>query len=341
MLKKKTRVMKKLLLIIFALIPSLMFAQLQLPNGGFENWDENLEPSNWNTFVTAKCDIKTSNPSLTETLCKGAMKVKHAKSTDVRPDSEGEYSCLLFASKVLTYVANGNVTTGQIRMGTTDLKSKENYNITRTADKDLCQTFTGRPDSIRFWAKFRCPDSLQEARMKAIIHDKYDVRDPEETDSAKCYENIVAEAVINFTRGDQEWHEYTVPFEYLDNNAKAEYILLTFTTNKIAGAGSAFDSLLLDDVEFIYNDLGMNDFASKQARLSVYPNPAQDIVTVSYPNLKQGRATIFNLIGEKVMTYALNADETKINVANLRKGMYIIRVEDGNEIIGTQKLIVQ
>lgn len=331
--------MKKFLLIIIALIPSLMFAQLQLPNGGFENWDDNAEPSNWNTFVTAKCDIEVG--SLTETLCKGATKVKHGKSTDVRPGSEGQYSCFLFASKVLSFVANGNVTTGQIRIGTTDLKSKENYNITRMTNKDFNQPFTGRPDSIKFWAKFRCPDSLQEARMKAVIHDKYDVRDPEETDSVKCFEKIVSEAVLNFTPGDQEWHEYTVPFEYFNKEAQSAYILLTFTTNKIAGAGTAFDTLYIDDIEFIYNGLAVDDYAGKQARLSIYPNPTQDLVTISYPNLRQGRATIFNLIGEKVMTCNLKASETQINVANLRKGMYLVRVEDGDEVIGTQKLIVK
>ncbi|MBR4218048.1 MAG: hypothetical protein IKR71_03255, partial [Bacteroidales bacterium] len=72
--------MKKFFLLLLALIPGMMFAQLQLPNGGFENWDDNEEPSHWNTFLTAKCDIQAGN--LTESLCAAALKIKHGRSTE-------------------------------------------------------------------------------------------------------------------------------------------------------------------------------------------------------------------------------------------------------------------
>lgn len=332
--------MKKFFLLLLALVPGMMFAQLQLPNGGFENWDTNEEPSNWNTFLTAKCDIQAGN--LTESLCAAALKIKHGRSTEVRPGSEGQYSCYIFAQQIMTFVANGNVTTGQIRAGTTSMSSKENYNISRTKNPDLSQPFTGRPDSIKFWVRFTCPDSLQEARMSTLIHGNYDVRDPENTDSANCANQIMSIARLNFTRGNQEWREFSVPFTYVNKSVNPAFILITFTTNAIAGAGSGKDTLFIDDIEFVYVDhTGLDEYEVRQSQLSVYPNPATDHITVSFPNMQNGKLFIYNIVGEQIMSRELATETSKISVAGLAKGIYMVRVTDDKGIVGTKKLIIR
>ena len=332
--------MKKFFLLLLALIPGMMFAQLQLPNGGFENWDDNEEPSHWNTFLTAKCDIQAG--SLTESLCTAALKIKHGRSTEVRPGSEGQYSCYIFAQQIMTFVANGNVTTGQIRAGTTKMSSKENYNISRTKNPDLSQPFTGRPDSIKFWVRFTCPDSLQEARMSALIHGNYDVRDPENTDSINCANQIMAIARLNFTRGDEEWREISVPFTYVNKSVEPAFILITFTTNAIAGAGSGKDTLFIDDIEFVYVDhTGLDEYEVRQSQLSVYPNPATDHITVSFPNMQNGKLFIYNIVGEQIMSRELADETSNISVAGLAKGIYMVRVTDDKGIVGTKKLIIR
>ena len=332
--------MKKFFLLLLALIPGMMFAQLQLPNGGFENWDDNEEPSHWNTFLTAKCDIQAG--SLTEQLCTAALKIKHGRSTEVRPGSEGQYSCYIFAQQIMTFVANGNVTTGQIRAGTTSMSSKENYNISRTKNPDLSQPFTGRPDSIKFWVRFTCPDSLQEARMSALIHGNYDVRDPENTDSINCANQIMAIARLNFTRGDEEWREISVPFTYVNKSVEPAFILITFTTNAIAGAGSGKDTLFIDDIEFVYVDhTGLDEYEVRQSQLSVYPNPATDHITVSFPNMQNGKLFIYNIVGEQIMSRELADETSNISIAGLAKGIYMVRVTDDKGIVGTKKLIIR
>ena len=336
--------MKKFFLLLLALIPGMIFAQLQLPNGGFENWDDNEEPSNWNTFLTAKCDLNQG--SITETLCNQAMQIKHCKATDVRPGSEGQYSCCLFAKQIqvaaVKVTANGNITTGQIRIGSAKTSSLENYNISRTHNKDLSQPFTGRPDSIRFWARFSCPDTLQEARMSTLIHGNYDVRDPESTDSANCAAQLMATARLNFTRGTQEWTEYTVPFTYHNKSVQPAYVLITFTTNAIPGAGSGKDSLFIDDIEFVYVDhTGLDEYEVRQSQLSVYPNPATDHITVSFPNMQNGKLFIYNIVGEQIMSRELADETSNISVAGLAKGIYMVRVTDDKGIVGTKKLIIR
>ena len=46
---------------------------------------------------------------------------------------------------------------------------------------------------------------------------------------------------------------------------------------------------------------------------------------------------IYSIQGQKVLT----ASSKEINVSNLSKGMYLVRIEDQNNAIATQKLIVK
>ncbi|MBN2778478.1 MAG: T9SS type A sorting domain-containing protein [Bacteroidales bacterium] len=223
----------------------------QLPNGGFDAWDGNGsddEPTHWNAFPSAACDLS----GLAALGCGTATSTRHEKSTDIRPGSLGSYSCRLFATSALGIIANGTITTGQIRIGSTTAASPENYNITRTANSSLNQSLNAKPDSIVFWAKFVCPSSTQKARISAIIHDNYDYRDPEEGD-ANATNHVVGKAIENFTRGDQTWQRHSVAFDYDYPSANPHYILLTFTSNMVQGEGSTSDQLFIDDVELVYN----------------------------------------------------------------------------------------
>ncbi len=248
-----------MLKLIILLIISIVFyntaqAQVyQLPNSGFEIWDGNSpddEPSHWSGFPSAQCNLYVG--------CGAATITRHAKSQDIRPGSSGNYSLRLFATKTSILgneiIANGAITTGQIRIGSTTPSSSQNYNITRRSIAKHNQTFHAKPDSISFWAKFICPSTTQNAKMIATIHGNYDYREPEASDP-NSLNYIVGKAEKLFKRGNQNWNKYTVPFNYDFPANEPHYILITFTTNEIPGAGSEFDNLYIDDIEMIYNPL--------------------------------------------------------------------------------------
>lgn len=241
-----------LIFVIAFAISNYLYSQVyQLPNSGFENWDGNNsedEPTNWNGFPSAACDL-----SFPASLgCGTATETRHEKSTDTRPGSSGNYSCKLFATSAIGIIANGTITTGQIRIGSTTGDSPENYNISRTSNSSLSQSFNAKPDSVIFWAKFVCPSSSQKARISTTIHDNYDYRDPESGD-ANASNHVVGKAISNFTRDNQDWNRHSVAFDYNYPASTPEYMLITFTTNMIAGEGSVSDYLIIDDIEFIYN----------------------------------------------------------------------------------------
>jgi len=241
--------------ILFLVLGASYAQTYQLPNGGFELWDGSSpesEPTHWNGFPSAACDLS----GVAALGCNSATVVRHSKSTEVRPGSGGIYSLRIFATQITllgnTIIANGAISTGQIRIGNTTPASNENYNITRTLNPKFRQAFTGKPDSISFWARFVCPSTTQQAKMIATIHSSYDYREPESSD-AQAHLHVVGKAEHYFTRGNQNWKKYTIPFDYNFPGINPAYILITFTTNKVPGEGSPTDMLFVDDVEMIYN----------------------------------------------------------------------------------------
>ncbi len=95
------------------------------------------------------------------------------------------------------------------------------------------------------------------------------------------------------------------------------------------GAAAYVDLFQVDEVTEVI-DL---DYSN----ISIYPNPANDIVTVA--NAENAEITIVNMLGQRVISQTANSDRETINVSDLTDGTYIIRVES-NDKVTTQKLNV-
>lgn len=73
-----------------------------------------------------------------------------------------------------------------------------------------------------------------------------------------------------------------------------------------------------------------------QLNFSVYPNPANSIVTINtQENIKE--ITMFNILGELVLT---ETEKNIINVSSINKGIYLLQVKTKDGAIGTKKIIV-
>ena len=92
----------------------------------------------------------------------------------------------------------------------------------------------------------------------------------------------------------------------------------------------------IDNVSVEASTLGVNDIAA--SKISVYPNPVVDefkINTGSKFNSSKTEITVTDISGKKVKTFKAS---NVYNVADLPKGVYVIKVTDG-ENTHTQKLI--
>lgn len=236
---------KSLLALSVGILPLVGWNQTQIGNGNMESWEtvsSGEEPTNWNSFLSAGGFMSWAAGDQCQS------------STDVRPGTTGTKSANIFSNSVLGVVANGNLTLGKINMGSAQPANSENYNASVTADANFSEALTVDPDSLVFWAKFVPANGsgTDSARVSAILHDAYDLRDPIDGGSTS---HVVATAIRNFKTANG-WMRIAVPFTYSGPASSTQYILLTFTTNKTPGGGSDNDQLFIDDVELVYNGSG-------------------------------------------------------------------------------------
>jgi hypothetical protein len=288
------------------LLTTTLHAQ-QIGNAGFENWD-NLgsnqeEPTNWSSFKTATGSFATFASKQVE------------RSTNVRTGATGSYCARIWSKSTLGIVANGVVTTGRMNMGSSNLSSPDNYNYTVLNDAAFSEALTLAPDSIVFWARYTAA-AAQKAGMHAVIHDQFSVQDPI---NAASEPYVVADADFQFSPTNNAWVRFSVPFNYTVNTGLApQFILLTFTTNHIPGGGSANDEVLIDDVELIYNLVGIQAQNEHQGLLISIDENKLVLIEGSSP---QEEVEIYKLSGQLLQQTTVS----QINGTALPSGFYIIR----------------
>lgn len=232
--------MKRFYAIAILLLASatLLRAQTQLVNSNFELWDNiaatNAEPQEWNSNKTG-----SGFASLGPQTCFAEATIVHGGtySVKLRTVSSG------FGSNV-----NGVVTCGRVNAPSTTPSA--GYNDTQQANAPYNMPFTGRPDSVAFWAYY-VPGAGDSARVSIMLHSAYDQRDPTSNDPNGAT-NVIGSAMKNFRSTASTWVRISVPFVYTSGSTPA-YCLATLTASKVPGGGSTSTLLYVDDLVMIYN----------------------------------------------------------------------------------------
>jgi hypothetical protein len=103
-------------------------------------------------------------------------------------------------------------------------------------------------------------------------------------------------------------------------------------------SGTGYESAE-DDIYLTY--VGISG-PSKINSLKVFPNPSKGYVTVDLPENFNENYTIdvYSLSGAKVYSTKINNSDNRINIENLKDGLYIIKLENNGEIY-SQKIQLQ
>ena len=79
--------------------------------------------------------------------------------------------------------------------------------------------------------------------------------------------------------------------------------------------------------EILVGRVGIHQPASGQNWVSIYPNPADNLLRIHLPNQGEYRLSIFALSGQEVFVAEWQGASREIDLAPLDAGVYIIRVE--------------
>lgn len=265
---------KQLLTLALLAVAGTAGAQYQLPNGDFEggtytsSQKDQTIPNNWNWFDTGTGKV------IPTALGSGGM------TCSVETESGNNYVKLV-ANKISPFpTANGNLTTGTINAGESFRAASDgglkNYNYSdptgagdmagvktdRSAQKERTstgQSFTGKPDALKLRYAAYCSSSTAEIQIRAVVHGAGRYRDPEY--AKDNYDDIKwGTATFNATRTLTSNKDAVVlkeaQVEFVAGAKQSSIVpvgvLVSLTTNKNPGTGTAGDFVCFDDIEFVY-----------------------------------------------------------------------------------------
>lgn len=87
---------------------------------------------------------------------------------------------------------------------------------------------------------------------------------------------------------------------------------------------------------FTTNALSSQNFNQNNLEVSLYPNPANDVLNIEITNEVKA-IEIYNIQGQKVKS----TNQKQINVSDLANGMYMIKVQDMEDAVSTKKFMKQ
>lgn len=89
-----------------------------------------------------------------------------------------------------------------------------------------------------------------------------------------------------------------------------------------------------------YNNstLSTADENLKSKDLTVYPNPVKDVLNLSYDE-KISTISIYNLVGQEVLTKSINDLKGSVDVSGLGSGNYVVKVDTAGNTVKTVKII--
>lgn len=129
------------------------------------------------------------------------------------------------------------------------------------------------------------------------------------------------------------YQEYTVNFStYAGTNTYIAFKNACLT---------AYSPVNLDDIRWESN---LETAAFETSQFSFYPNPSNEAITVSLADKAKTLeyVTLYDMVGKSVLrTPIINSNQTKINISNLAKGIYLVEINTTNQIKNTKKLIIK
>jgi hypothetical protein len=121
--------------------------------------------------------------------------------------------------------------------------------------------------------------------------------------------------------------EFTVPLPATAASGTQKYLVFTFKSTNLNNPATIGWGAI-DDIELTYEGVaGTDDFSSNN--FTYYPNPVSDVLHLSYGK-EIASVTVTNMLGQQVISKAVNATQAALDTSSLAKGTYLVTVAADN-----------
>ena len=320
----KIQSMRKIIIGLSIVVSSIGMAQAQttIKNGGLENWrtsklifntTTNLEtPQGWSTFDSIMNVFNFMSGGNTQ------VKTQVTKSTTEKNSG----------------LASAKLTTSEL----SDLGLMPGYLTNTRVGLDASFNFTFTGGEV-----LPSKPVLASAMVKYVPASIYD--------SANLYVEVVnttcgVDSVIgygaNTFAGNSNFTKLDIPIYYVDKSLEANLLRYYFVSSYVDDTTISHmlnSSLYVDDVT--YTTVKSQIYAlMSEIKVSCFPNPSTDVVTVSASKGHSLVCEIYSATGELMMSKPFDGS-TSIKVSDWSAGVYTYNVKDqSNVIVGHGQLAV-
>lgn len=246
----------------------------QIPNGGFENWDDHgayMDPTGWLTYN----DIVTIDGPVI-TVERGA------------PGAVGNYYATVTST---SFFGGSSVIQGWLSLNGF--------------------SYTGRPDALTGqWQYGIQPNDTAEVLVYLAGWNSFG--DTE----------LIAAGTLEVTGDLLGWHQLIVPLTYYSPSTP-DSAYIQFSASKELGAPVAGSFLKIDDLAFS-GSVGI-ERQQVQNHINVFPSPASELLNI-VADQWMTELRVMDMTGRTVLEQKPKAERVDLDVADLNKGSYIVRV---------------
>ncbi|MDR1878701.1 MAG: T9SS type A sorting domain-containing protein [Bacteroidales bacterium] len=147
-----------------------------------------------------------------------------------------------------------------------------------------------------------------------------------------------------------DWSEFTVPVTYTSTEAPDSVIVIFASSGNydftnlgtlMQCKGQIGSALCIDNVEFEYLPIGINEASQQEIKSDVYPNPSEKQITVRMAKEVNGTVFVYDYLSRKTGEYPISGTETIIDIQDYAAGSYVINVVENGRIISSRHFVKQ
>lgn len=277
-----------------------------------------------------------SKTGLLTGLRNGTVKVKAISVDEFTPSNE--ITVTISGQKIslaeINLIKNGNFNLGTDSKeswtggGLASAVIEESYlNVECTPKTNIWDTMFGQPKlpvedaTTKYIVKFKAKASA-DMTVPVLMEDRSHDNNKTVTSSAP-YRN---ESMWNVpVTTEEQVFEFDVIFSNKQDDSAYE---LNFQLGMLTGTFSITDIMMYKEADLALVDptAGLNTVEGSS--LNVYPNPVNNTLFVELKAINS-KVAIYNSVGQKLMEKTATSNRVQFDVSALRKGMYIVRLNDG------------
>jgi hypothetical protein len=189
--------------------------------------------------------------------------------------------------------------------------------------------FALRPQYLSYYMQYMPADPADSSNIKVLLT---------KWNSSLLQRDTVAFGASYFNGMAHSWFNNGTFLNYKSGENPDSAIIVISSSSSVPKNGSY---IYVDNLQFIGNVVGINEYSLNSNTISVFPNPSSDIVNIGFNSNHDKASTlmIFDFSGNLIYkTRELNKSNT-INTSQWSKGIYTIQVNSNNQSIN-KKLII-